>query len=59
MKGDPKKVSEASDQLLSDVNAFIERAKLGDVKGMLERGVAVTEQLQRVAEVVTGTGVPK
>lgn len=58
MKGDPKKVAEASDQLLSDVNAFIERAKLGDVKGMLER-VAVTEQLQRVAEVVTGTGVPK
>lgn len=63
MPGRTKKpVNEA--KLLNDCNvlrasvaAFIERAMLGDVKGMLERGVAVTEQLQRCAETVTGTGV--
>lgn len=59
MKVDPKRVAEASDQLRASLNAFIERAALGDVKGMLERALLVQEQLQRVTEIVTNTEVPR
>lgn len=48
---------DACTALHATVLAFIERAQLGDVKGMLERGVLVQRQMEVVAETVTGTGV--
>lgn len=58
MKGDARKVAQATEMLNSIVTDFIDRAKAGDVKGMLERGVLVDEAMRKVAEAVTGTGIP-
>lgn len=50
-------LADACSALHTTVHGFIERAKLGDVKGMLERGALVQKQMETVAEVVTGTGI--
>lgn len=51
------KLIDACAALQATVATFIERAQLGDVKGMLERGVLVQAQMEAVAKVVTGTEV--
>lgn len=48
---------DACNSLRSTIHTFVERAQLRDVRGMLERGVLVQKQMERIAEIVTGTGV--